>query len=291
MQIINSFYLDTSAINHLYDDPQHTLLTSILDKKKNVFISIFTFAEIASTKNKTRRNGLLKLTSSLLGGYIPAAMPGDLLKRSFLGIYKHEKDMNHSMDSKWNGIILALVNPELIDEETFDEIVQWKTQQEHWYHKMHDEGRPKLQSLLSTLHSDERNAISMSFPSFIRYYLSKPEFIQDIVIDIALKHGYELTVDRNIAQAILYNSEHWRFFLLGMAYGLYVRSIRNSHYSRDRNPGSIDTQQSIYLTTCDIFVTADHQQYNMLRYVNIFGNKQRHIWKYNRFRNWLMCYH
>jgi hypothetical protein len=72
-----------------------------------------------------------------------------------------------------------------------------------------------------------------------------------------------------------------------MAYGMYVRSVKVTHFSKKRNPGSIDTQQAIYLTLCNVFVTADEEQYKMLRLLAPFGHKQRYVWKYPKFAQYL----
>jgi len=99
--------------------------------------------------------------------------------------------------------------------------------------------------------------------------------------------GANVTVTDELVQRVIRNSEQWRFFLTSMAYGMYVRSVKATHFSKKKNPGSIDTQQAIYLTLCDVFVTADKAQYRMLRLLAPFGHKKRYIWQYSVFVQYL----
>jgi hypothetical protein len=71
--------------------------------------------------------------------------------------------------------------------------------------------------------------------------------------------------------------EHWRLFLGGIGYGIWERAIKAQTYGRHSTPGSIDTQQAIYLACCDEFVTADRKQRKMLRQVSVFGHQHRPV--------------
>ncbi len=285
---MQTFYLDTSAINSLYDDPEVSNLKSAFKDSLHVYISVFTIAELASTSNADRRVGLIRLAKDISGKFRPAAMPGDLLKRSLEKIHAWASDMDNSMGPEWDGVWIALNEPTLIDEESYREITEWKAQQETWYHEMHNRGRPLMQNGLAKLPSDERSTLTSRFPRLIRYYPPDSEFTKDFVADMASHSGTKLQVDKALAHKIIRHSEHWRFFLASMAYGMYGRSIQISHFGRGKNPGSIDTQQSIYLPICDVFVTTDQPQYRMLRLLTPFGHKKRQVWKYQKFANWLL---
>ena len=45
------------------------------------------------------------------------------------------------------------------------------------------------------------------------------------------------------------------FLLQALAYGVYDRAIKQEHYGKDSNPGSLDVQQMIYLAVVDCFAT------------------------------------
>jgi hypothetical protein len=288
MTMGNVFYFDTSAVNSLHDDPHVSDIKNAVKQFAQVLVSVFTVAELASTSDPDRRVALLKTAKTISGEYRPVAMPGELLKRSLEAVSIWARDMEQSMGSEWDGVWIALNDPNLIDRESYLEITQWKAQQERWYHEMHERGRTLMQQTLDRLPAEERHELLSRFSRLIKYYRPDREFVQDTVSYIASRSGTTIPVDRALAYRIIKHSEHWRFFLASMAYGMYGRSIRTTHFGKNSNPGSIDTQQSIYLAICDVFVTADQLQYDMLRLIASFGHKKRHIWKYPRFVSWLM---
>ncbi len=73
-----------------------------------------------------------------------------------------------------------------------------------------------------------------------------------------------------------------------MVYGLFARGLKQTNFSKKQNPGSIDTQQAIYLAACDVFVTADRAQRRMLRLLVPFGHKKREVWTFNEFESFAM---
>ncbi len=281
------FYFDTSVINHLFDDPELAIRKKAFSESCIVYPSVFNIAEIASTTETERRNGLLKLTKEISAGYRPLAMPGDLLKRSLVSVNQWASDMDHSMGTEWEGVWLALKNPDLIDEKAFREIIGWKENQEEWYQKMHDLGRPRMQEAIRKFSPSELAALTSSFSKMIRLYSPEGEFVTNLVYDLASNSGANVQIDRNLVTRIIRHSEHWRFFLTSMAYGMHARSMKMTHFGKDSNPGSIDTQQAIYLTSCDVFVSADTRQRRMLRLLAPFGHKKRRIWDYSKLSRWL----
>ncbi len=262
---MRAFYLATSAINSLHDDLRVTELIEAIKKSAQVYISIFTIAELASTSDQDRRTALLRTAKTISGDYRPAAMPGDLLRRSLETVSVWAPDMDNSMGPKWDGLWVAFNDPTLMDQESFLETAQWKAEQEEWYHEMHERGRPLMQATLMKLPAQERAALLSRFSQLIRYYPPESQFMRETIAYIASRSGTATAVDKVLADRIVRHSEHWRFFLSSMVYGMYGRSIRTDRFGKDKNPGSIDAQQSIYLAICDVFVTADRLQRRMLR--------------------------
>ncbi len=285
--IMKKFYFDTSAINHLFDDPQSISLLNSNSENIRIFISVFTVAELASTPDQERRNALLKLAKIITDNYRPAAMPADLLKRSLETINARKLDMEHSMGQEWDGIWLALNNPELIDEDDFCEVVRWKADQERWFHDLHNDGRPMVQQRLNDFSATDKNEIAKRFSKFIQKYRPDSEFAINTVSNIASRVGADLTISDELIKGIIKQSEHWRFFLVSFLYCMYARAFKMQNHGRKNNPGSIDTQQSIYLTICDVFVTADKRQHDMLRLISPFGHKKRQVWSFEQFAKWL----
>lgn len=279
------FYFDTSALNHLLDD--NIEASSVSNKKVTIYISVFTVAEVASTPDLARRNSLLRLAKEISGDYRPLAFPAELLKRSIESIKIWAPDMDNSMSREWDGIWMILNDPALINDKAFQEIKEWKTKQENWFHKMHERGRPHLQNAITNSPQELKNSVFNSFARLLRYHSPDKQSSMEFVFDLASQAKPNITVDNELVDRLLKHSEHWRFFLSSMIYGLYVRSVRNSHYSRSQNPGSIDTQQAIYLAACDVFVTADLKQREMLRLLAPLGHKRRQVWKYQKFAEWI----
>ena len=283
------FYLDTSAVNHLFDHQSSLLSPTVtLAQNAKAYISVFTVAELASESDECRRKELLTFAKELSRKFRPAAMPGELLRRSLESVQCWARDMDQSMASKWDGIWLALNKPELIDDEAYQEIIEWKGQQENWYQKMHSRGRSEVQAWVAKLPREEQLALDSKFSRLIQYYLTDSEFITDFTRRLSVHWGADVAVDEVLAQRVVKHSEHWRFFLASMAHGMYVRSVRTRGFSKRKTPGSIDTQQAIYLAICDVFVTADQNQHRMLRLVAPFGHKKRQIWSYTKFEQWLL---
>jgi hypothetical protein len=216
--------------------------------------------------------------------YRPFAFPTELLKRSLESVKVWAPDMDNSMSHKWDGVWMILNDPLLIDNRAFEEIKEWKLQQETWFNDMHERGRPHLQKVLSN------TPISHQFRNYsdlLRYHSPDKQLNKDFVYDIASRLLLNESVTYDLVDRILAHSEHWRFFLSSMLYSLYTRSVQKSHYSKSKNPGSIDTQQAIYLAACDVFVTADKKQRNMLRLLVPLGHKKRQVWNYKMFINWV----
>jgi hypothetical protein len=282
--MMKNVYLDTSAINHLYDDRNASILTKDLNSKTQPLISVFTFMEIASTSDSGRRAGLLALLKSIAGKNRPAAMPGELLRRALEAMSVRATTIDISMGHEYDGVWRALNQPELINDDAYKEITERKRHEEKWYQDMHDKGRPEIQQVLAKLSPKER--CTLTFSGLIEYYHASPDFVS-LVYDLASPSGARVRVDNELVLTTIRHSEHWRFFLAGVAYGLYARSAKITNFSKNKNPGSVDTQQSIYLATCDVFVTADQQQHHMLRLLTPFGHKKREVWDYLHFASWL----
>jgi hypothetical protein len=282
------FYLDTSAINSLFDSPNVGHISARISRRDVVYPSVFTVAEIGATSDKVRRFGLLRLTKQLSGDYRPLAMPADLLKRALASVRVRAKEMDHSMGPEWEGVWIALSDPSRVDDAAYKEIVEWKKKQEVWFQEMHDNGRPRMQSYINRLSEPDRHSLASRFSKYVKAYSPEGEFLRDLVFDLATRSSANVEIDSVLVDEIIRHSEHWRFFLTSMAYGLFARGIRQTNFSKKKTPGSIDIQQAVYLAACDIFVTADNEQRRMLRLLAPFGHKKRGIWTFDEFEGFAL---
>jgi hypothetical protein len=159
-------------------------------------------------------------------------------------------------------------------------------QQEQWYQAMHDSGRPHIQEALSKLSRQEQYSLTSRPSRILRYFVDHPDYLPNLIGDMANRCGLT-TFDKGLTNSVL-QLEQWRFFLSAMAYGFYARSIQRSRFGKQSNPGSIDTQQAIYLSGCDIFVTSDSSQAQMMRWLIPLGHRKRKIWHYDQLRQWVL---
>lgn len=279
-------YFDTSAINWIFDDPQRDLLINRLLENANIHISIFTVAELAATPSKERRTELLRLARKVSCNWRPLAWPGDLLKRSLDALISQKDRIEGSMGTEWDGLWLALCNPEAVEGEDWEEAVRWKNQQEQWYQGMHDEGREHIQEALSKIPAREREPFYVSPSRILRYFYNNTEYMMNLISEMAKRCGYE-TISQDFVDEVL-DLEQWRFFLGAMVYGFFLRSVQRNHFSKKRNPGSIDTMQAIYLSGCDFFVTADWNQRSMMKWLLPLGHRKRRIRYYDQLRQQIL---
>lgn len=282
------FYFDTSAFNSLFDSANLSLISSIISKQHVVYPSVFNIAEIVSTTDKARRNGLLKLTKQLSKNFHPLAFPADLLKRAIICVKKRTKEMGHSMGPEWDAFWIALTDPSQIDQDTYEEITEWKKEQEELFQSIHDNGRDKMQSFINSLPDNERLSIISNFSKFIKCYSPEGVLVKDIVLDFATRASVNVEDTKMFVQDIIRHSEHLKYFLASMGYGLFARAVKQNNFSKKKNPGGIDTHQAVFLAACDAFVTADKEQRKMLRFIVPFGNKKRTILSYNEFESIMM---
>lgn len=219
-----TFYLDTSTINWLFDDSSCLELIKKLPNHAKIYISVFTVAELAATSHRKRRIGLLKLAKDVLGDCRPLAMPDDLLKRSLKAMQTWAKEISGFMGSERDGLWVALCDPQLIDTEDYFGVIEWKRQQEIRYQDMQDQARPFIQKAIDKLPATEKNALRSQFSKLIRHFTRQQDFVNDIIRDFASR-GFSVIITKELAQRVIDHSEHWRFFLASMAYGLYIRSV------------------------------------------------------------------
>jgi len=281
-----TFYFDTSAVNWLAKDQDPAAIIKGICAYSGVYISAFTVAELAATPLKGQRTQLLKTAKTISSNMRPLAMPNELLKRSLNAMLSRADAMDASIGSEWDGVWYALNAPEMIDDEAYEEVVGWKTQQEEWYQDMHDSGRPHIQDALAKLSPQERHSLTLRPSRTLRYFVNHPDYLPTLISEMAIRCGLK-TFDKQLTNSVL-QLEQWRFFLGGMVYGFYARSVQRNHFGKQSNPGSIDTQQAIYLSGCDTFVTCDSGQGQMMRWLLPLGHKKRNVWHYDQFKQWIL---
>lgn len=269
------FYLDTSAINRLYDhalsadiDPPH--LARSLGKRYRFLVSAVNVGEIFATGDAGRRRGLLRFCYELSPGgpapgekVMPADLPGELLRRSARAYAAREKGFNITVEQGRAGPWYGLVFPEKVDDDAVAECREYLEREKKWYREMHQNGRRALQEFLrqeKEFPRDEKSFMSM---------VAEPEFqnrslLVDLLQDLCPGHRpSDLLTDICV----------WRVWHTVFMYEIYHRGIKPHGYGEDKNPGSLDVQQAVYLCFVRAFVTADRDQLehfrDVIRYAGI----------------------
>lgn len=233
---------------------------------------MFTFVELAATRDKSHGAVMLEYARKISAGIKPLALPGDLLIRSREAIRLRRTEMDNSISSKWDGLWTAFNDPGIMEDIDYEEIVNWKRQQEDWFAKMHTNGRTGVQQHFEETGSSDCVAYRR-FSSFVRQIMAGDHELLELIIGMSPP---DIAISEIEARELGERSEHWRFLLTALAYSIWCRGFKRQNYGRSSSPGSIDVQQAIYIAACDRFVTSDVQQFKMARQIMPFGHKKRH---------------
>lgn len=275
-------FLDTSVINDIaYDSNSNELLEKIIKNYEPRF-SMLNVAEILTTPDASQRKNILNTAGTLSKGYYPLARPQDILKRSLEAFVMKAPSMDFSISDQDYGVWSVLINPDIVDDVVRSEAVSWKKQQEDWLQSAHESARPDLQDIIEQLSESEKKIIK-NRASFLRHYVNNDPFLRDILKEIVKVTPYAKQYT-GIELGIL-NLEPWRFYLSALAVNIFNRSIQPKGYKKRKNAGTIDTEQAVYLSATDVFVTSDIAQGRMMRLVNCFGLIKREVWNYRRLKS------
>src|SRR5262249_5996531 len=153
---------------------------------------------------------------------------------------------------------IAINDPTRVDAEAQRLAVEFNREREQLFRQRHERMRADLQPAF-----DGGLARPRSVGALIRHYSQNEDFLYDIVNPI-----YEQAVGRTLPRAeirrLLESLPHWYMFLVGYAYAIFQRAIRDRGARNRRNPGNLDLWSATYLPSCDCFVTNDRRQLKAL---------------------------
>lgn len=265
------YYFDTSAINQLLDD---SLVAE--DQKQGflqsneVYVSCLCIIEAASTSDQNRRINLLNLLKTLANNLVPLNFPSRILLLSLQQYLRGADTMDWSLSSK-NGLLVALEEPNLINEQDLKELHTYQSNEEAWFKTMHQEARKEMQKASS-------GASIKTGDDLIALYCQNVDFLEAFFQPMFQRCGFPNLVGRS--KEILDHLEPWRFYFGCIAHGIYDRGVQEQNYGGEK-AGSIDTQQGIYLAVSDCFVTHDGPQQDILERVEWLGHRRRRVMKYS----------
>lgn len=276
------FCFDTSGLNYLHDDAEVEPIVTGLIATNTVWITALNVIEAGITECRDRRTSLLQLQKRLSGGIRPLEIPNRISHNKILAFATGLDRVDLSIGHDHNGIWIALNNPERIDEEMRQELYSWKKELEDVFATTHKSARAEIQELFTSKKEQRpRNATA-----FLRHYMRNDDLVFEVAAEIYnAVTGTKLHRDKlmSLFQAV----PQLLFFLLGWAYAIYRRAILQHNYGSG-NAGNIDIWCSIYLPSCDVFVTADEAQFKALRLINKFNQKSCKVYRYSELRKRLL---
>ncbi len=279
-------YFDTSSYNWLYKEPTKELLIEKINNKVTIIASIFNFIELASNPNIPQRIDLLNFFHSLIKKYPLLGTPSELLLNSYCSYLQKTKFYNKI--TKHNYLLDNFITaPQNIDFETFKIIKSIKDFEIKSYIKMHNTGRKFLQDAIKKDRAE--SIINNNFILLLKDFCKNNAFLGKIA-QIFLKTNYTIFHNIENSHKLIKNIEPWRLYFSAMAYGLFMHSILKDKSTKKLDPGSIDIQQTIYLSTCDCFVTNDKKQKEMLILLSRINKNTLHkkIMLYKEFKEYIL---
>jgi hypothetical protein len=274
------YCFDTSALNHLHDDPEAANLTTGLLATNTVWITALNVIEVGITEDAERRNSLLQLQRKLTDNKKPLQIANRLI-RERAAAYAAGLDRAVSSVSEEDGVWIALNNPQLVNEVLRQELYRWKKELEDDFCQAHEKARPDFQQLFDSGVERPRTAASL-----LRHYSRSEDFLFELTSGI-YEEVTGVKLRREELSQFFQAVPQWAFFCLGWAYAVYARAIRLEKFGR-KNAGNIDLWCAAYLPSCDVFITEDFNQYKALRLINTFNQRRTEVLLYSRLRQRLL---
>lgn len=279
------YCLDTSAINQLLDDPEREPIVKALLSAGSVRITAYNVIEAAKTKGADRRSRLIDLMKRLAAGKRPLDRPNTILLSYAMAHANGASAALVNMDDQLYGLWVALNQPDLVDEEARQEVINWTAEWEGDFSKVVAEDRDQFQTLFQKLSHERPKTIAAT----LRAYLNRGDECRSLIGDIYQRHTNKSLTDS--AYQVLVREPAWPLYFLGYAYAIHKRAIQEHNFSKSRNAGAIDLVQSMYLTMCDRFITDDRAQYRALRLLNVLNTKRNtQVIRYDHFRHRLLVF-
>lgn len=282
---MRKYYFDTSAINRLLEEPSVRRVARKAGKQFVIFPSVFTIAEVAGTTDPDQRIKLLRFLKNISGEFRPIGMPSEILGIELQSRKFRKPSMEVSMGPQWDGLWAAFNEPELLEQEDIDEVKEWTRNEEERILSVFRDNRDLIQGSIDELPESDRKEILRSYSNLMKSFIETDGFILNTVNSFAQipMPGADLQQDQ--VDELLEFSDFWRLFLAALGFMFYTFSVKKSNYStrKNRNPGSIDLQQAMFLPICDTFVSEDKRQRRALRIISRFAKRRPNIWSVTQF--------
>lgn len=278
------YCFDTSAINRLLDDTERDPIIAALLCSGSIRVTAYNVIEAAKTTDSQKRSDLIKLLHQLSNSKRPLDRPNTILLTHAKAHSIRAANMPINEDDNLEGLWVALNQPELIEQDDIDELIDFAKQLEDDFSEFATGDREKFQALFTKSPSQ----LPKTTATTLRLFLKNKDKCRPIVNDVYKRCTHKLLSDSEYE--ILVQEPLWPLYFLSHAYAVHRRGIQQQKYSK-KNASAIDLFQAVYLTLCDRFVTDDKAQYKGLRLLNVFNTTRRtQVLKYDTFRNRLLVF-
>lgn len=279
------YCLDTSAINRLLDDPEKEPIIKALFSVGSFRISAYNVIEAAKTECKDRRCRLIELMKRLADGKRFLDRPNTILLSYAKAHADGASAAPVNADDQLDGLWIALNQPDLVDEEARQELINWATEWEGDFSKLVAGDRDQFQTLFQKISRERPKTIAAT----LRAYLNARDECRSLINDVYQSQTQKPLTDS--AYQVLVREPAWPLYFVGYAYAVHKRAIQEHKFQERRNAGAIDLGQAVYLTMCDRFITNGRAQYRAIRLLNVFNTKcNTQVMRYDYFRDRLLVF-
>ncbi|WP_454060923.1 hypothetical protein [Candidatus Nitrospira salsa] len=279
------YCFDTSAINRLLDDPEREPIVTTILSIGSFRITAYNVLEAAKTSDLSRRTQLLKLMCRLANRNRPLDRPNRILSKYLDAHAAGTSSWKINADAKLDGTWLALNQPDCLDQNAIDEVVDWANKSEQDFSSVVAGDRVKFQSVFNQIPTSEQ---LKSTASTLRVFSTNKNFLNSLVSEAYERQTGKRLIDPEIESLV--QEPVCGLYFLAYAYALHHRAMQGQGYSANRNAGAIDLWQAVYLSLCDRYVTNDKAQYRGLRLLNVINNNlHTQVMRYDTFRSRLLA--
>jgi len=279
---------DTSAINHLLEDPELPRLRLALVARRRSRLTALNVIEIARTKSDTQREALRQLEVELARGELPFEVPNAMLLAYTRALFSGTSEMEVTVSGDHRALWDALAHADAVTEDAQSELLRWTNEL--------NQSRVRAAELLG-------EAVAEKLPSgsdrpngpipLLRQFMLRENWLK--VYSLPARVVKEVTGKvlpaSKLDELLAAPPGFWRVYLAAVGVQMYFDAFWHPQHGKRRKAGLLDIWAGMYLPLCDEFVTADRDQFYALRIVNVFNGRrpQTRLLTYRAFRRCLLA--
>lgn len=271
--------LDTSAINHLADDPESEALIAGLTAGFFVRHSFSSVSEVIATTDPVRRSQLIAVWTRLLSS-------GDCIDPQHEVIRKMVSRFEAPAPFDWATVDVRFieVESEILRAEVFtDELAAQEREESRALKKRFHDGFDKAKPAFDKLFASGDDKIPGSVSELVIRLQEGGAYWKlagDIYAGVSKKSPDEATLRRFVAEC-----DPFRALMVAVCTAQYERCFREKNGGPSLRAGRIDTFMAVSLPYCHRFLTGDRGQLACYNEVVSIANLGATVQLYDEFRN------